>query len=305
MKKALAATGLILLFNIISLVATCVAPSPLLAASTFRFVIWSDTKTGLSDLSVLSSQVKAMNPVMTFYPGDLCKRGATRPCLDEWERSLDGGSNNGISHITFASRGNHDAANTRTWQSYFNFLGVAEAIGATHFSSYRQDLTYSFDYENSHFVMIDMPDGGASSMDSAAIDWLDADLTSAESRALTHAFIAFHAPVYYVDGHPDTVSGRFIAVLNSHHIVSATLHGHEHVLAYVHIDATRIPTITHPFEEFVSGGAGADLYGCASDRSDWCQSTFGFFLVTVSGRSFTVQAYKKGGLTALKTWTFK
>jgi 3',5'-cyclic AMP phosphodiesterase CpdA len=306
MKKTVAKSGLILIFKIICLVAAINFPAPLLAASTFRFIVWSDTKSGLSEFSALSSQGKAMKPLMTFYPGDLCNRGATRSCLDEWKKSLNGGSNNGLAHITFASRGNHDAANTAIWKSYFNFSEVAESIGAVNFSSYSQNLTYSFDYDNSHFVMIDMPNGkGASSMDSETIAWLDTDLTDAENRGLALAFIAFHAPIYYVDGHQDEVSGRLITVLNSHPIVSATFHGHEHVLAYVHIDKNHIPTVTHPFEEFVSGGAGAHLYACKAKRSDWCRSTFGFFLVTVSGNSFTVEAYARGGRTALKTWHFK
>lgn len=306
MKKTVAKPGLILIFKIICLVAAINFPTPLLAASTFRFIVWSDTRTGLSELSALSSQGKEMNPVMTLYIGDLCDSGATHSCLDEWKKSLNGGSNNGLAHITFASRGNHDAANTDIWQSYFNFSGVAKSIGAVHFSSYRQNLTYSFDYDNSHFVVIDIPNGeGASSLSSAAIAWLDADLSAAENRGLTFAFIAFHAPIYYVDDHPEAVSGRLITVLNSHPIVSATFHGHEHVLAYVHIDSTRISAVTHPFEEFVSGGAGAKLYACSAGRSDWCRSMAGFFLVTVSGNSFTVEAYAKGGRTALKTWRFK
>ena len=306
MKKTAAKSGLILILKIICLVAAINFPAPLLAASTFRFIVWSDTKNGLNELSALSSQVKAMNPLMTFYPGDLCKRGATRSCLDEWKKALNGRSNNGLADITFASRGNHDAYNTDIWQSYFNFSGVAESIGAVNFSSYRQNLTYSFDYDNSHFVVIDMPNGeGASSMGSATITWLDADLSAAENRGLTLAFIAFHAPIYYVDDHPDAVPAGLITVLNSHPIVSATFHGHEHVLAYVHIDTTRIPTVTQPFEEFVSGGAGAKLYACAAGRSDWCRPTFGFFFVTVSGNSFTIEAYARGGRTALKTWHFK
>ncbi len=304
-KKLLAAISLILLLSAISFTAAGYCASPPPAASTFRFIVWSDTKTGLHDLALLSAQAKALDPVMTIYPGDLCESGPTLQCLDNWRDSIDGGTHNGLSHITFASRGNHDVGDLGTWQSYFYFKGVAESIGATHFSSHRRNLTYSFDYRNSHFVLIDMPNDGTSSMDPATIAWLDADLTAAESRHLMHAFIAFHAPVYYVDGHPSTVSDRLIAVLNSHPIVSATLHGHEHVLAYVHIDATRIPTVTHPFEEFVSGGAGAGLYRCELARSDWCRSTFGFFLVTVSGSSFTVEAYAFGRTAPLKTWTFK
>jgi hypothetical protein len=303
MKKVLTGIGLIL-FCVILLAVTCNTASLLPASSSFRFVIWSDTKTGLNDFSTLSNQIKALNPIMTLYPGDLCESGATTACLDLWKAALDGGMSNGMSAITFASRGNHDSSNTSTWQSYFDFSGVASAIAANHYASYAADLTYSFDLGNSHFVMIDLPISGASSMDSGTMNWLDGDLAAAESRGLTHAFIAFHAPIYYVDGHADTIAEDLITVLNKHTIVSATFHGHEHVLAYVHIGSTRIQAVTHPFEEFVSGGAGASLYNCASGRSDWCQASFGFFVIDVSGSSFTVDAYLEGATAPVKSWTF-
>lgn len=303
MKKVLAGIGVILL-SVIPLAITCNTAFSLPANSAFRFVIWSDTKTGLNEFSTLSNLIKALDPIMTLYPGDLCESGATTACLDLWKAALDGGMNNGLSAITFASRGNHDSSSTSTWQSYFDFSAVASAIGATRYSSYAADLTYSFDLGNSHFVMIDLPISGASSMDSGTMNWLDDDLAAAESRRLTHAFIAFHAPIYYVDGHADSVAENLITVLNKHPIVSATIHGHEHVLAYVHIGSTRIQTVTHPFEEFVSGGAGASLYNCASGRSDWCQAGFGFFLINVSGSSFSVDAYLEGTTAPVKSWTF-
>jgi hypothetical protein len=303
MKKVLAGSALISV-SLILLAITCNAASSFPANSGFRFVICSDTKTGLNDLSTLSNQIKALNPIMALYPGDLCESGATTDCLDLWKAALDGGMSNGLSAITFASRGNHDSSSTSTWQSYFDFSAVASTIGATHYSSYAADLTYSFDLGNSHFVMIDSPISGASSMDSRTINWLDDDLAAAESRRLTHAFIASHAPIYYVDGHADTVPENLITVLNKHTIVSATIHGHEHVLAYVHIGSTRIQAVTHQFEEFVSGGAGASLYNCAGGRSDWCQASFGFFLINVSGSSFSVDAYLEGTMAPVKSWTF-
>ena len=76
--------------------------------------------------------------------------------------------------------------------------------------------------------------------------------------------------------------------MNKHASISATFHGHEHVLAYVHIDSSRISGVTHPWEEFVSGGAGAPLYSCASGRSDYCTSNEGFVTIDVSGRAYLV-----------------
>ena len=63
--------------------------------------------------------------------------------------------------------------------------------------------------------------------------------------------------------------------MNKHASISATFDGHEHVLGYAHIDSSRISGVTHPWEEFVSGGAGAPLYSCTCGASEYCTSTMG------------------------------
>ena len=91
MKNFFAEVRLIQFLKIICFVAAINLPTPLFAASTFRFIVWADTKTGLSEFSALSSQVKAKHPLMTFYPGDLCESGAT-PQVHRGDRSRGPGS---------------------------------------------------------------------------------------------------------------------------------------------------------------------------------------------------------------------
>ena len=280
--------------------------SPRLVSSVyaFLFVSWGDTKTGTSSLATLSNQAKALSPLFTIYTGDLIDSGSGEGTLDTWKAALNGGTNNGTFDITFPVRGNHDSGTSTIWPTYFDLRGVASRIGATNYTELNPDTTYSFDYDNSHFVGIDVL-GDVTAMSSAQITWLNNDLTAAEARGLTHAFLFWHGPIYAVDDHCcPTPPSNLITVLNSHPIVSATFHGHEHVIAYTHIDNTRISAVTHPFEEFVTGAAGAGLYSCRSGRSDWCLSANSFATIDVSGATFTVNAYRQGTTTPVKTWTF-
>jgi chitodextrinase len=281
----------------------------------FLFVSWGDTKTGTATLQAESTQAKPLNPNFTIYTGDLVDTTSnpTMNTLDPWKAALNGGTNNGMFDITFPVRGNHDSNMNTIWLTYFNLGGVASHIGATNYTELNQNTTYSFDYGNSHFVGIDVL-GDVTYMSAAQIAWLDTDLTNATNRGLTHAFLFWHGPVYCVAEHcspPPVAPASLITVINNHPIVAATFHGHEHVLAYVHMDSSRDAGLTkHSFEEFVTGAGGANNnYDCVASRtvgpSDWCISRiFGFMTIAVSGTSISVNTYQVGNTTPIKTQTF-
>lgn len=293
------------------------------AATAFRFVAWADTKSGTATLKTESELVNGLNPAFTIYPGDLCDCTSTNnpTCFSNdystWKTAFNGGGTNNLFAKSFITRGNHDANTNAQWLSKFEFVDVVSTIGATHYSAQTEDMTYSFDYGNSHFVGIDLPGGGANTMSLTQINWLDGDLTAAESRGLTHAFLFWHGPVYMVAEHCCTgASSTLVNVLNNHPIVSAGFFGHEHVVAYTHIDSGRIPGITHEFEEFVSGDAGAGPNTIQSGRADgWLRSdgvwsssgslntAHGFMSVDVNGNDYTVSIYKIDG-TVAKTFSF-
>ncbi|MBI5479663.1 MAG: metallophosphoesterase [Deltaproteobacteria bacterium] len=267
--------------------------------TAFRFVAWGDTKSGTSVLIDLSTQAKAFNPAFTLYAGDLVSSGFPTSSADAWKTAVNGASSNGMFDITFPVRGNHEGSgSTSAWQAYFDLAGVATRVGATSYSELQAELTYSFDYGNAHFVGVDVL-GDATAMTSAELAWLDQDLTAAEGRGLTHAFLFWHGPIYPVGGHCCPTAPNIIDVLNGHPIVSATFHGHEHNLAWVNMDTLRYSNLTHGFEQFVIGAAGAGLYACQSGRSDWCQSTNGFGVVDVDGNQFTVSIYEQGNATPI------
>lgn len=296
------------------------------AQSSFRFVSWADTKSATADLSELSDQAALLAPDLTIYQGDLESSGFTLSGMNAWKEAMDGqltGSTapNGMFDITFPVRGNHDEYDTGGWQAYFEFQATANLVGATNYTNMpgEEDLTYSFDYENAHFIGVDVT-GNASAITSAQVTWIDDDLTSAEARGLTHAFIYFHGPIYCVDGHCScsqrvcSISSsvqNLIEVLNQHPIVSATFHGHEHTYAHTYIDEARIRPegtfegVTHPFHQFVTGSAGAGPNPCdPALRCDYNMPETGFVTVDVNGPIVTVTFYRQGSMDPVNTVSF-
>jgi subtilisin len=297
-----------------------------LAATPFRFVSWADTKNATNDLSTLSDQAVQLNPAFTIYEGDLEDSGFTSSGMNAWKAAMDGEltgdpSPNGMFDIAFPVRGNHDASNTTGWQAYFDFQTTANLVGATNYANMpgEEDLTYSFDYKNAHFIGVDVT-GDASGISSSQIAWIDSDLTAAELRGLTHAFIYFHGPIYCVDGHCscstrtcplDTSVENLIEVMNLHPIVSATFNGHEHTYAYTYIDETRIPPdgafegVTHPYHQFVTGDAGAGPSSCSPAlRCDFNMPTHGFVTVDVDGSTVTVTFYQINSMDPVNIISF-
>jgi hypothetical protein len=285
------------------------------AANTpFRFISWADTQTGVSTLSALSVQAAGLQPAFTLFAGDLEESGFTQAGMDAWKAAMNGGANNGLFERTLPVRGNHDVitGDTAGWQAYFKTGSIVARVGGTHYSALTESLTYSFDYANSHFIGVDVP-GRALHITTAEIAWVDRDLKAAEGRGLRHAFIYFHVPIYQVSDDrctsrtcpTDANLASFIKVLNKHPIVSATFHGHIHKYAYVHVDHTRIPEITHPFEEFVTGNTGARPSSCPSpNRFDYCMASYGFVAVEVSESDWTVKFYRQGSNTPANVHTF-
>jgi 3',5'-cyclic AMP phosphodiesterase CpdA len=162
---------------------------------------------------------------------------------------------------------------------------------------------YSFDYGNSHFVMLNTDywytSGGPATDRSLVFKllggnrngylmanqmaWLERDLAAARARGVQHVFIAAHDPVFPVGGHVadamwwgglndsslpsgDVVAmrDRFLSIV-SRYRATALLFGHEHTYARLVADATVAPALKRPIVEFVSGGAGAPFY--PPDRS--------------------------------------
>jgi hypothetical protein len=301
-------------------------------ASPFSFVSMGDSHgNGAGQDQTLNfintvNQAASLHPDFVIHNGDLEDNGVNSSQMSPMVAAL---KNAGLYNQTFFVRGNHDdhlSSSLQLWQSYFSTApnlrtlpaGVKNYVGLASSSTY---LTYSFDYGNSRFIGVDVP-GDADMMTSAEYAFIDQRLTNAEALGLVHAFIFFHGPEYCVESTHCACSAKkdgsctqasFINLLNRHPIVSATFHGHEHLLGWVHMDNTRVPGLTHPYEEFFTSPSGGYYYTfnpatLYSARVDYAYtnmgSSQGFAAITVNCTSFTVNMYKDGTTAPVWSKTF-
>lgn len=256
------------------------------AAGAFTFVSLSDAQGISSTFGKTVAQAKTLNPAFYIFNGDLENDGVTASEMAAMTAPLAG--------LDFkAVRGNHDnhvSGSAALWDNYF-------------------DLSYNFEYGNSVFIGVDVP-GAIQGMTTAQINQVDAQLTSAEQRGLTHAFLFFHGPAYCVESVHCACTGKadgsctpaqLVTMLNKHPIVSALFSGHEHILGWVHMDSARVPTLTGAFEQFLTSPSGGYTYNSYiyPNRLDYYYPSMGngqgFGAITVDGNLFTVNLYKTGG----------
>ncbi|MFH0828134.1 MAG: metallophosphoesterase [Candidatus Omnitrophota bacterium] len=277
----------------------------------FNFIVSGDTinpkvdSEGVNVLQSICDQIRGMSisPKLFLIPGDI---GAVS-LLKEYMGSLY--------DITFPIRGNHDTAvdydQSLRWTPA-EIKARVKAIGGKNYSTLPQEegLTYSFDYQNAHFVGLDSISKTTMNLTAAQLDWLDKDLEAAEKRILTHAFIQTHVPLIgcsrdYVTGVPSYL----IPIINKHKIISLWLGGHTHVFAWTHINKQRVSGLTNEVESFnvgplsQGGRSGPWILDGTYDYGD-TNKKYGFAVIKVDGLSVTVEWYNRENTALIWSKTF-
>jgi hypothetical protein len=300
---------------------------PTINPNSFTFASLSDSQDGAADLLRVTKQIATLNPDLIIFNGDLSNGdGVTTSELTSKTASF---KTPGLFDRTFFVRGNHDdhvSGSASSWESFFSTSPNIKVLpnGVTNYTAINSSsdyLTYSFDYGNSRFIGIDVP-GAASAITSAELTFLDQRLADAENLGLVHAFIYWHGPMYCVESIHCSCSAKadgsctpsaLVTVVNKHPIISAFFHGHEHILGWVHLDKSRVPSLTGSFEEFITSPSGGylsyygDLYPNRMDyvyANGTASTDTVFGAVTVSGNSFTVSLYHTGNTTPVWSKTF-
>ncbi len=281
------------------------------AQGAFRFVAWGDATDLLEFVVTNSAQIRQLPvpPAFSLFAGDLYDTGFSVNAAEALRSAMDGVQKNSLSGTLFAVRGNHDITGgtnaTTGWQSWFDMrsrvsggnpkAGVPGIGGSNYtFMAGCDSLTYSFDYQNAHFVGMDIV-GDITLVTAKQLSWLDADLSAAEARRLQHAFLFCHGPVYSCGSRHGGINApsSMITVLNKHPLVSAIFGGHAHVFAWTHMTSNRIAGITHPFEAFIVPPVAEGLASLPdTNRCDYGVGDIrGFTTVDVDGPYYTVQLY--------------
>jgi hypothetical protein len=276
------------------------------APEPFSFISMGDAQAIAALFTTTVNQIATLNPAVVIFNGDLEIGGFALTEIDPMVSAI---KNAGLFNKTFLVRGNHDnviGGSAGLWESYFETppnikilpTGVSEYVSLDSNSDY---LNYSFIYENAMFIGLDVPGEIWNSLPSAELTFLDARLARAESIGLAHAFIFFHGPLYCVSSKHCTCSLKtdasctppaLVTIINNHPVVTATFHGHEHILGWTHMDGSRVAGLTGSFEQFMTSPSGGPtdnglLYPARMDYTYMdMEASQGFAAVTVNGCSF-------------------
>ena len=248
----------------------------------------------------------------------------------------------------FPLRGNHESSKTAALEFqtlYPQAQGLGgNTFGATGFASPTaipglNGLTYSFDFGNVRFVMLDQfvrTDGTATDANSAALDqlsWVDSTLSG--RAANTHAFVLGHKNLVG-QNHTDVLTGAdpsknptqrnaFINSLQSNG-VRYTMGGHDHMH---HRSIVTSPDQTASVKQLICASNSYKFYTPAVPSNDAHYNganlrenplaqelnTIGYYIFTVDGPKLTVDYYASsagisynlvaGGITVTPTsWNF-
>lgn len=233
------------------------------------------------------------NVSLVFAMGDLVSscEGDSK-CVQkfsDWKKVL--GS---LMSKTYATMGNHDrikADADKAWDSSFDFPLNGP-------SGYKE-MTYSFDYANSHFVVLDSDAPGAHKINDTQRTWLEKDLTGNKEENI---FVVFHEPAYPVSDKATESLDVYPSERNAlwqifeKYNVAAVFNGHEHIVSRRKIGKVY---------QFVFGSTDSFDHGLpAAGVAEYASQGQGRFgIVKVNGNEITVETHDSNG-KLLNTFTF-
>jgi hypothetical protein len=148
-------------------------------------------------------------------------------CLDKWWNETMQPIRASVDNRFLLALGNHDIEN-RCW--YVDQV-IEQSPPLASFSGGAGD--YSYDYENAHFLALDLGHGTAP-MPAGLLEWVDRDLELAKERGVDWSIVMMHAPCYSTEADIGVSHGDSVVVCNelepvfAKHGVDIVLAGHAH-----------------------------------------------------------------------------
>lgn len=284
-----------------------IASSPA-SPNSFSFAILGDTqsfKAGNSsgNFQRAIASVKKLNPNMVFAVGDLVGSCANSSKCEkdysDWKNII--GS---FMPKTYTIQGNHDRTGgskaDKVWQSEFSL----PTNGPPGYS----EITYSFNFKNSHFVVLASDNPAMHDIDSEQRSWLEKDLAANKQK---NTFVFFHEPAFPVSSKIGESLDKHAAERNTlwqildNYNVTAVFNGHEHIVSRRKIYSSVFPGAKNSIYQLVFGDTDSFDHALpAPGIAEYAhreQGCFGF--VKVSGQEITVETHDAYG-NLLDTFTF-
>jgi tetratricopeptide (TPR) repeat protein len=243
--------------------------------SPFRFAVYGDNKSGPFNHEKNANLIASKKPDFVLHNGDLVNRGYV---YKQWELLFFNPTRKLLPSIPmYPVLGNHE----RHADYYFKY-----------FSLPNNEVFYSFDYGNAHFIMLDPADDDflTANKDAGQLKWLINDL---EENKAEWTIVNFHYP-------PFTAGGNYyknyrIKLKNLIHPifekygVDIVFSGHDH-------DYERTYPIVskngkHPVTYVVAGNGGTSMrYVGKREWTLYSERVFGFVLININGSKLHFQS---------------
>lgn len=258
--------------------------------SSLTFAVIGDTKSFKSgdpdgNLQKAVASLSKQNFDFAFVMGDLLSscdgKSSCEKKYEDWKSVMAP-----ILSKTYEIQGNHDRtggeAADAIWQKKFDL----PTNGPDGFS----ELTYSFDFGNSHFVVLDSEKPDEHIVNDVQRNWLESDLTANQK---TNTFIFLHEPAFQMSQNDNDVldakpteRDQFWNILKKHD-VTAIFNGHLHMTARKQQDG---------INQFVIG----DTDSTADDIPQKNLTDFGlvghyYAIAAVNGNNINVKIYSLDG----------
>lgn len=244
----------------------------------FRFGVAGDSRGAPSDWGTIVEALDAQGAEFRLFTGDAVSSGSN---ISQWEDWYDAGGNIIAETMTWQVNGNHEALT----QAYFSMVGQPE-----------NELWYSFDYGNVHFVALNDTVGASTDWQTQA-DWLAADLA-----ATTQPWkVVFHHKAAYSGCRPngeDTNVRTWFVPVEEAGGVQLDLAGHNHnyersVPLFGGEEVAQTEGVTY----IVTAGSGAPLYANTKGWSYIATNTQSehYVLAEVEGETMTLTAIDLAG----------
>ena len=197
-------------------------------AGTFSFAVFSDSHTGYDIYQRILTKINSDESIVFgIHCGDFTDTGS----LKEYKKYL--ALNKTVRFPIYSVLGNHDAYHGG-WKNFLRLIGPTN---------------YTFDYDNSHFVIVNNAFRGF--FDQAQYDWLENDLRNNKEKNL---FVFFHKPLFdpLESGNNHIMDSRHLSeelqLMFSRYKVKYVFAGHLHLYGRAERDGVNY---------IVASGAGA------------------------------------------------
>lgn len=269
--------------------AETIAPSPVVEPTTFSFAILGDAQ--YAKPGVYGGLQKAVREITKLDPDFIVSIGdQTSSCANKdeckskllaWKATLGK-----YASKVYPMQGNHDRTGGEkadsAWQEVFNL----PTNGPAGYS----ELAYSFDFKNSHFVVLDSEKPEEHIINGTQRAWLEQDLNKNKSA---NTFIFFHSPAYPVSSKIneslDVKPGERDALWNiiTRHKATAVFVGHEHLYSRRQVNGVY---------QFCFGNTESFDHEMPSlSAAEYAYSGQNFGLVEVKDKEITVKVYSVDG----------